>query len=315
MLVACAGFAAIEPAAAEAHVSPGLTSTSYRAHIDGLQPHVSGITVTVLDSDQRLRIEADPPHVVIVLGRVGEPLLRIAAGGVFVNSRSPTAESIGLTTQQDAQTARWIRLSSGHSYTWHESRLRPVSVAEGASRRVAGWSVPLLVDGRRGSVTGSEWYAAPPRRLVWAIPVVSVLLVATAVLLTRRRRLTRMVATIVLVVAVTAWTMSWIGVLLNERVTPWWVLLSALYAVSITMVVAAAITAVDSDQAKTMAIGVVGLLVASFTLPELGVFQRGFVLSALPPEVARACVAIALGGGIGAALLSTPAAIDGLRTP
>jgi hypothetical protein len=233
---------------------------------------------------------------------------------VYVNSRSPTAESIGLTHGLTG-TARWIRLSGDHSYAWHESRLRPVQEVSGASRRVAGWSIPLLVDGRRVRVSGSEWYAAQPHRLLWAIPVVIAVAIAAAVLLTRRQRLIRMVATVALAFAVTTWTAGWIGVLLNQRASAWWLLLGAVYAVSMAMVVAAAVTATDSDQVRMMAIGLIGLLVATFTLPELGVFQRGFVLSALPAEAARVCVAIALGTGMGVAVLSSQAAIDGLRAP
>jgi hypothetical protein len=314
VLAVCVALAASEPAVAEAHVSPGLISTSYRARVDGLRPRVAGVTVTVLDGDQRLRIEVAPPHVVIVLGRVGEPFLRIAPGGAYVNSQSPTGESIGLTHSQ-AGTARWIRLSSGHSYAWHESRLRPVPATSGSSRRVARWSIPLLVDGRRVAVTGSEWYAAQPQRLLWAIPVVFVPAVAAAVLVTRRKRLIRVVATVALGFAVTTWTIGWIGVVLNERLTPWWWVLGVFYAVSVAMVVAAAVTAAGSDQTRMMVIGAIGLLVATFTLPELGVFQRGFVLSALPAEAARGCVALALGCGVAAALLSTRAAIDGFRAP
>ncbi|MDX6522446.1 MAG: hypothetical protein QOF08_3051 [Gaiellales bacterium] len=311
-LAVCGALSAAEPAVAEAHVSPGLISTSYQARIQGLRPHVLGITTTVLDGDQRLRIDVTPPHVVIVLGRIGEPFLRIAPDGVYVNSQSPTAESIGLTHHRTG-TARWIRLSSDHAYAWHESRLRPVRAASGASRRVAGWSVPLLVDGRRVNLTGSEWYAAQPRRLLWATLVVLAVAIAAVVLLTRRQRLIRLVATVALAFAVTTWTAGWIGVLLNQRASAWWLLLGALYAVSMAMVVAAAVTATDSDQVRMMVIGLIGLLVVTFTLPELGVFQRGFVLSVLPPDVARVSVAIALGSGIGAALLSLQAAIDGLR--
>ena len=165
------------------------------------------------------------------------------------------------------------------------------------------------------TVTGSEWYAAQPRRLLWAIPVVIALAVAAAVLLQGRQRLIRIAATVALGFAVTTWTAGWIGVLLNDRLTPWWAVLGTLYAVSVAMVVAAAVTAPGSDQARMMVMGVIGLLVVTFTLPELGVFQRGFVLSALPADAARACVAIALGGGMGVAVLSAQAAIDGLRAP
>jgi len=43
------------------------------------------------------------------------------------------------------------------------------------------------------------------------------------------------------------------------------------------------------------------------------VFQRGFVLSALPATAARACVTLALGCGLGVAVLAAPALVTSLR--
>jgi hypothetical protein len=131
-LAACAAAAAIRPLSADAHVSSGLISTSYEARIDAIRPPVPGVTATVLDGNLKLRIDADPPHVVTVLGVIHEPFIRIGPGGVFVSSRSPTAESAGLVTLQQMRAARWIRLSRGHSFAWHESRLRPVPSVSGA---------------------------------------------------------------------------------------------------------------------------------------------------------------------------------------
>jgi hypothetical protein len=71
----------------------------------------------------------------------------------------------------------------------------------GAGRRVAGWWIPLLIDGRPARVTGSEWYASQSRRLRWALPAVAAVIVAAIVLATRRERLIWMVAAIGPVVA------------------------------------------------------------------------------------------------------------------
>ncbi|MDX6494987.1 MAG: hypothetical protein QOE17_973 [Gaiellales bacterium] len=57
------------------------------------------------------------------------------------------------------------------------------------------------------------------------------------------------------------------------------------------------------------------LAVCALAASQPTVADAGFVLSALPAEAARACVAIALGGGMGVAVLSAQAAIDGLRAP
>jgi hypothetical protein len=232
---------------------------------------------------------------------------------VFVSSRSPTAESAGLVTQQQMRAAHWIRLSGGHLFAWHENRLRPVPFVSGAGRRVAEWSILLLVDGRPVTLTGSEWYAAQPRRLLWALPAVAAMAVAAIVLATRRERLIRMVAAIGLVLAWCPgsrdgsescstsgsrpgrsrsasfmrfrgyWSSRRPSRRPSARPSGWW------------------------------RWGVVGCLVATFTLPALGVFQRGFVLSALPAAAARACVTLALGCGLGVALLAVPSLVGNLR--
>jgi hypothetical protein len=312
-LAACAAAAAIRPPPAGAHVGSGLISTSYEARIEAMHPPVPGVTATVLDGDLKLRIDADPPHVVTVLGVIHEPFIRIGPGGVFVSSGSPTAESAGLVTQQQMRAARWIRVSGGHSFAWHENRLRPVPSVSGADRRVAAWSIPLLVDGHPVTLRGSEWYAAQPPRLLWALPAVAALVVAAIVLATRRERLIWMVAAIGLMVALVTWMAGWVGVLLDQRLSAWPLVISVLYAISVVLVVAAAVTAPRRASERLLAMGVVGFLVATFTLPALGVFQRGFVLSALPSTAARACVTLALGCGLAVALLAGPSLVRSLR--
>jgi hypothetical protein len=312
-LVACLLAGAIDAQPAQAHLSPGLVSASFRARIDGFRPAVAGVSASVLEGDLKLRIVAEPPHVVVVLGLVGEPFLRIQPDGTYANTHSPTAAAAGLITSASAGAGRWLRLSPDHAFAWHENRLRPRPIVSGSSRRVAGWTIPLLVDGRRVSLVGSEYYAAQPQRLLWAIPALAALAVALAALRSGRARVIRVIAWAALVVAVTSWTASWIGVLLDGRGSVWWLALAAVYALSVAGMVAAAVTAPAGDRARLIAIGVVGALVATFALPELGVFQRGFVLSALPDTAARICVALALGCGAGAGVIAIPATVESLR--
>src|SRR5262249_668791 len=100
------------------------------------------------------------------------------------------------------------------------------------------------------------------------------------------------------------WCAGWIGVLLYQRTTAIWVVVSAAYAVSVALLVAAALAEPDTRRPRLWIAGAIGLLAATFSLPEIGVFQRAFVFSALPEAAARACVAVGIGAGAGAAVFA-----------
>jgi hypothetical protein len=70
------------------------------------------------------------------------------------------------------------------------------------------------------------------------------------------------------------------------------------------MLVAAALAEPDARRPRLLIAGAIGLLAATFSLPEIGIFNRAFVLSALPADLARACVVIGLGAGAGAAVFA-----------
>jgi hypothetical protein len=79
---------------------------------------------------------------------------------------SMTAASARVIGQSDAVATAgvtWRRLTSKHVFAWHESRLRPVPFVRGAEtqpRRVATWTIPPRVDGRRATLTGGQWSSA-----------------------------------------------------------------------------------------------------------------------------------------------------------
>ena len=87
-----------------------------------------------------------------------------------------------------------------------------------------------------------------PRRLLWSIPALAALAVALAALRSGRSRVIRTTAWAALVVAVTSWTASWIGVLLDGRGSVLWLALAAVYALSVAGMVAAAVTAPAGDR-------------------------------------------------------------------
>jgi hypothetical protein len=175
--VAVAGGAAlaVTPGTAFAHTG-GRIATDFEARIagTGLRPPAPGVRAQALGGDLKLQLTDNGPHVVVVLGLLGEPFLRFSASGVEANAASPTAWSSGVVAQGDAARSAhgpaWRRVSSGHTFAWHENRLRPRPIVPGGGTtptRVAAWSVPLRVDGRRAVVTGWEWYAAAPSLIPW----------------------------------------------------------------------------------------------------------------------------------------------------
>ena len=172
-LVAIASLAA--PAPASAHLKSGTLSTDFQARVGGLRPVVSGIEARVLESDLLLQLRVAPARVVVVLGLLGEPFLRFSAVGVEANAASPTAGSARVIDRADAVTSpgvHWRLIRQGHVFAWHDNRLRPVPNVRAGPQRphaVGSWAVPLIVDGRATTLSGSEWYAAAPSPWPWIV--------------------------------------------------------------------------------------------------------------------------------------------------
>ena len=200
---------------------------------------------------------------------------------------------------------------------WHEGRLRPVPIVRDPStqaRVVANWSIPLVVDGRRTTLVGSEWYASGPSPWPWL--VAGALLVALGGVGARllSRRMQRLVASVLLPVAVVALAAAWFGTLLSGGLTlPTLLFAIAFAAVTAFFLLVVVVAANGAEQLGVM--GLLGGFTATFALPQIGVFAHGFVLSALPAFAARLSGAIAVVGGVVVATVCIPAAITLLELP
>ena len=318
MVVAVAVARLATPAPAFAHLSPGRIATDFEARVVRFQPPAPGLTAAVLGGDQKLRLTVPPPHVVVVDGLIDEPFLRFSPSGVEVNLDSPTATSAHVIPSTEGRTGRrtiWQRVSGGHTFAWHENRLRPRPSIPGAvpdPRPVAAWSIPLVVDGRRTRLVGTEWYATRPPLTVW----IAVLVAAVAAALAGTRLLpegaAHPVVVALLAVSVAGCLAGWLGIFLEGGVSPLGLALAAVY-VGVTAVFLGAIVAATGGAARLGVIAMIGALVATFTIPLLEVFTRGFVLSALPESLMRVAVAASFAGGLAVTILCAPAAIDSLR--
>jgi hypothetical protein len=264
--------------------------------------------VRVYRADLALGLTPLGRHRLVVLGYLGEPFLRLGPDGVFVNAASATAAGARLTTPSRGSSGPVWRLRSRRpSLIWHDARLRGVPSGV-TSRR---WAVPLLVDGHRSNLEGTIQRVRAPSAWPWLV-LGAVFAVATGVLLARRpRRLVRastaalgglaaaatLTSAVGFGVASTASTGTWIEGA-NEAV---FALVGAVFLVR------------GSLDAKALAGGLLGLLGLAVGLTKLPVLLHGIVLSALPGEVARLAVVLAIGAGAAAAILGVVVFFDVLE--
>lgn len=206
MLLAAIGAALSLCGAAEAHEGGG-AAKGYASVVTSVEPAGRGISVQVLDADDRLRIVVEQKHVVVVHGYQGEPYLRFAPEGVFRNRRSPATyvndDRYGrarLPAEADASARPvWEKVApGGRAYEWHDHRIHwmsesyppAVTAALDEPRHVLDWTVGGTVDGRPLLIHGRLDYAPLPGRAfprVLLVPLAVLLVAALAIPLLRRR--------------------------------------------------------------------------------------------------------------------------------
>ena len=163
-------------------------------------------------------LSAPPDRDVVVLGRDGEPFLRISDAGVEVNVRSRThvedRQARGEQAGPPSTTPDYELVAPGErSYTWLDTRLRAPADLPAGEVLLAGeptvveeWEVPLEVDAQPARLTGDVTWVPEPdaaaqvassaapverERLVWPYVLGSVVLVVGLAALALRRRTSR----------------------------------------------------------------------------------------------------------------------------
>lgn len=172
----CGGALAalLVPNAAAAHVGKNApVATDFEAHIGGGRPPSAAVEAKIVDGDQTLWLRVRGDATMMVPGATTEPLLRFAAGGVFLNLRSVTAQAdrvdpLDLRPDPSPRAVPlWHRLTTADEYRRHEHRLHPLEPLARAGE-AAHWSVPVVIDGRRHALGGRLLYhrPAPDRPLI-----------------------------------------------------------------------------------------------------------------------------------------------------
>jgi hypothetical protein len=193
----------LSPAAA-AHGGGG--ALGFRSTVTQVTPSVSGLSVVVLDYDDRLQLRNETGKPLVVLGYQGEPYLAFRDGRVLRNANSPATYlnddrfgQVELPARADATAApEWEEVSVREQFDWHDHRIHwmsetlPPKVREARDRthHVFEWAVPARLDGDPLTIAGSLDYEPPPDGVPYPLVAVLGLLVlggGAAVLLRWRR--------------------------------------------------------------------------------------------------------------------------------
>jgi hypothetical protein len=293
-LAAVAGLAA--PAQASAHPRGPVVALDYRLAVTRVP---AGVHVRVLDGDRSLEARVDPGKTLLVTGLLHEPMLRID-DGVWANEGSPTAQADRVVTQARSAT-RWVKLSDGNSFAWHDHRLTP----GGAGGRFA---IGVRVDGRAGEIAGS--IVRVPRPALWPWLAGATVLAAGVAVAARKRPLRLPLATALGVTAGAGAIVAAIGFAVSDRPDGGVGWLQIATAVAVATILAIPLVRLRGRR-RARAAGVAGAVAAAVTIASLPVFWHGVVISALPADLVRLACGLALAGGVAAAALSLLPEFDG----
>jgi hypothetical protein len=302
--LAAAGVVALGVAApAAAHPRSPAIALDYRARLAPETASLDGVRVQLVDGGRWLRVRVVPPAVLEVKGSLGEPFLRFAPSGVWVNASSATAEAARLASEGSG----WRRLTARHELTWHDHRLTPPP-AESAG--LAGrFSLPATLDGKPTAIAGTFWRVGKPSLALWlgagAFAVAALALAAYRLPVSRAS----LAASVAAVGAASALTMETAFAVADPLAHGRWLQVAA----SVVLLAAVAGTlALRSANARRWVALTAGVYAGLMGLSAAGTLWHGAVISSLPAPAVRAAAVLAFVCGCGAVVLAVLAAEDGL---
>lgn len=197
--------AAAAPTAALGHQgNPNMESVVRR-----ITPHADGITLIVLNRDDRFQLTNRSKIPVTVEGYDGEPYARLTPDGtVSVNHNSPAyylnTDRYGAVTMPKTASAKatpdWHVLDRTGVFEWHDHRMHymsrgvpPVVKDKGVRTKVFDYRIPIRIGDQQGAILGTLWWVpspgggAPTGAIVAFALLVAGGLAAVAVVRRRRR--------------------------------------------------------------------------------------------------------------------------------
>lgn len=180
---------------------------NYRSVIDRVTPEVPGVHFEVLSYDAYMELVDQSGHEVLIYGYEGEPYARVLKDGtVQVNERSPayylneTRYPVESTVPAGANAKappRWKTVGHEGSFIWHDHRMHygsstvpPQVTDQSRKTKIYDYEIPLRIDGRRGAIHGTLYWAGIPNpsKLPFILIGVAILVGGGALVLFLRRR-------------------------------------------------------------------------------------------------------------------------------
>ncbi|HEX6389267.1 MAG TPA: hypothetical protein VFZ89_07470, partial [Solirubrobacteraceae bacterium] len=168
-----------------------------------------GVTLDVLNGDDRLELINQGDQPVVVYGYDGEPYARVLPDGtVQINRNSPAAylnedrfqEGVKVPKGVDGKGApRWRLVDKTGRFEWHDHRIHymakgtpPKVKDEGVKTKVFDWTVPVRIGSARSAIRGELFWipdddSGPPIGAILGFAGI-VAVGGAVVLVTRRRR-------------------------------------------------------------------------------------------------------------------------------
>jgi hypothetical protein len=182
---------------------------NYRSQIRAINPQIEGLSVRILDFDDRMQIVNRTGETVTVTGYRGEPYVRVQADGtVELNRNSPAAflnedrfakVEVPSGATPDARPQWQVRDRTG-SYEWHDHRIhwmsegRPPQVTNPDARtKVFDWEIPVEVGSQTATIRGDLFWVPVsgggiPIAAILGLVALALAIGAGAVLVLRRGR-------------------------------------------------------------------------------------------------------------------------------
>jgi hypothetical protein len=294
------------PATAEAHGPIAPVASTYLAQVTEIP---AGFEAKVVDGDLRMWLEAPPSATVIVLDYRNAPYLRFSPSGIQVNENSsmyylnqtPVPE-VPPTNLSSSTPPSWHSVSGGHAYQWHDGRLHALAAIalQPGTNYVGRWTVPIELNGRLTSISGTVLHAAHPS-IVWFWPIMVLLACVLAAWRVRDPALDARLARGLALTALIATTVAALGHQLHGRPT-----VSAGQLVELVAILAFVgwgLRRVLRERPGYFAYFAIAFVALWQGLTLVSTLVYGFVLIALPAFLARTASVVCLASGAGILLL------------